>query len=165
MIHSTGLFRGNTLLNEFDRTPAEPEALCARDHRPGGQPTAGEGGRAGLVLQPEAEGEEDDAPADRGRRVPHHGAGQRGGAARHRAGGGAAPRPPGPLPRGRARPAPAPPRGAPPAPDPAGPEPVLAGGRLAARLGPRRAARAAQPAHDVPLAAPPRTALRHPAAT
>ena len=148
--------------------PAEPEALCARDHGAGRQPPAGEGGRARLVLQPAAEGEADDAAADRRRRVPPaRRARQRRRPARRRGAGpgrGAAPRPPGTLPRPARRPraaAPPPGGGAPPAPDPARPEPVLAG--LTAR-GAAWAARAAQPAHDVPLAAPPRAALRHPAA-
>ena len=39
----------------------EPEALGSGDLQPGRQPPAGKGGRQGLVLQPEAEGEEDDA--------------------------------------------------------------------------------------------------------
>ena len=158
MTQNTLTFCWKTLLNEFDRTPAEPQALGAGDHRPGGQSPTGKGGRPGLVLQPEAEGEEDDPSANRGRRVSTSGgAGQRGRPPGHRAGGGA-PRPPGPLSPG----APAAPPGSPP-PHPAGPEPVLAGGQLVTRLGPRAAA-AAQSADDVPLAAPPRTAVGHPAA-
>lgn len=103
----------------------ESQAVCSRDHQPGGQPAAGEGGCSSVVLQSETKGEADDA-AQHGRVSSG-----RGGSGRRTSG--TRLRPP-PSPRSSHAP---------------GPGCDLTPGPVLARVAPRTPAATAQPTDDV----------------